>query len=52
MRPPRAIQPMGHEVGRVLGTAGDHTRQMGIVMHALQELQVLRMPGQIQEYVP
>lgn len=52
MRPPRAIQPMGHEVGRVLGTAGDHARQMAVVMHALHELQVLRTPGQIQEYAP
>ena len=52
MRPPRAIYPVGHQLGRVLGTAGDHTRQKAVLTRALAELEVLRMPGHIQEFTP
>ncbi|MGZ4786981.1 MAG: hypothetical protein ACXVZV_02995 [Terriglobales bacterium] len=52
MRPPRAIYPVGHQLGRVLGTAGDVSRQRAVLTRALAELEVLRMPGEIQEYHP
>jgi hypothetical protein len=47
MRPPRAIHPLGHQLGRVLGTAGDVEKQSKTLFTALQHLTQLHTPGVI-----
>ncbi len=49
MRPPRAIHPVGHQLGRVLGTTGEKEKQTKTVMAALEQLAQLHMPGSIIE---
>jgi D-proline reductase (dithiol) PrdB len=49
MRPPRAIQPVGHTMGRVLGLAGDAATQRKILHEALKQFEKLNTPGQIIE---
>jgi hypothetical protein len=52
MRPPRAIYPIGHKVGRVLGPAGDRATQLRVLTEALRQFEQLRMPGEIVEFQP
>lgn len=47
MRPPRAIHPIGHQLGRVLGTAGDVEKQKKTLFAALQQFEKLNTPGMI-----
>jgi hypothetical protein len=47
MRPPRAIHPVGHQLGRVLGTAGEVEKQTKTLFAALQQLERLNTPGTI-----
>jgi hypothetical protein len=47
MRPPRAVHPIGHQLGRVLGTAGDVEKQKKTLFATLQQLEKLNMPGVI-----
>jgi hypothetical protein len=47
MRPPRAIHPIGHQLGRVLGTAGDVEKQSKTLFSALKQLEQLNTPGTI-----
>lgn len=47
MRPPRAIHPLGHQLGRVLGTAGDVELQQKTLFAALKHLTELHPPGNI-----
>ena len=47
MRPPRAMHPIGHQLGRVLGTAGDVEKQKKTLYAALQQLEKLNVPGTI-----
>jgi hypothetical protein len=47
MRPPRAIYPVGHTMGRVLGVAGDVATQKKTLREALKQFEELRLPGQI-----
>ncbi len=47
MRPPRAIHPVGHEMGRVLGVAGDASTQRKTLHEALKQFEKLNRPGQI-----
>jgi len=49
MRPPRAIHPLGHQLGRVLGTAGDVEKQQETLFAALQQFKELHTPGLIQD---
>jgi len=52
MRPPRALCPAGHEMGRVLGAAGERDRQQRVLRAALGELEQLRTPGTIVDFQP
>jgi len=47
MRPPRAIYPVGHTMGRVLGVAGDVKTQKATLHAALKQFEQLHTPGQI-----
>jgi hypothetical protein len=47
MRPPRAMHPIGHQLGRVLGTAGDVEKQNKTLFATLHQLEKLNMPGVI-----
>ncbi len=47
MRPPRAIHPVGHVMGRVLGAAGDAAKQKKTLHEALKQFEKLNLPGQI-----
>lgn len=47
MRPPRAIHPVGHQLGRVLGLAGEVEKHKKTLYAALQQLEKLTMPGTI-----
>ncbi len=49
MRPPRAIYPVGHTMGRVLGAAGDVATQKKTLREALKQFEKLNTPGQIIE---
>jgi hypothetical protein len=49
MRPPRAIHPVGHIMGRVLGVAGDVATQKKTLLEALKQFGQLHTPGQIME---
>jgi hypothetical protein len=49
MRPPRAVYPAGHRLGRVLGGAGERDLQMRVLREALRQFEVLRLPGEIVE---
>ena len=50
MRPPRAIHPIGHQLGRVLGTAGDVEKKKKTLFAALQQLEKLNTPGTIIDF--
>ncbi len=50
MRPPRAIHPVGHQMGRVLGNAGDHATQKKTLHEALRQFEKLNVPGHIIDY--
>jgi D-proline reductase (dithiol) PrdB len=47
MRPPRAIHPVGHTMGRVLGIAGDSATQKKTLREALHQFEKLNLPGLI-----
>ncbi len=47
MRPPRAIHPVGHQMGRVLGVAGDVVTQKKTLHEALKQFEKLNTPGHI-----
>ena len=49
MRPPRAIHPVGHTMGRVLGLAGDAATQKKTLHEALKQFEKLNTPGHIIE---
>lgn len=49
MRPPRAIHPVGHTMGRVLGLAGDAPTQKKTLHEALKQFEKLTTPGHIVE---
>jgi hypothetical protein len=52
MRPPRAICPTGHKLGRVLGAAGERDRQLRVLREALRQFELLRTPGSIVDFEP
>lgn len=49
MRPPRAIHPVGHQMGRVLGVAGDVATQKKTLHEALRQFEQFHLPGKIVE---
>lgn len=52
MRPPRAVHPRGQKLGRVLGSAGEHDRQMRVLTEALRQFESQHLPGEIVEFEP
>jgi hypothetical protein len=52
MRPPRALCPTGHALGRVLGAAGDRDRQLRVLREALHQFELLHVPGTIVDFAP
>lgn len=52
MRPPRAVHPRGHKLGRVLGSAGERDRQMRVLTEALRQFEFQHLPGQIIDFEP
>ena len=52
MRPPRAVYPLGHTMGRVLGAAGERDKQMRVLVEALRQFEEQRVPGTIFEFEP
>jgi D-proline reductase (dithiol) PrdB len=52
MRPPRAVHPVGHALGRVLGAAGERDRQMRVLTEALRQFEFQHVPGTIVEFEP
>ena len=52
MRPPRAVSPTGHTLGRVLGSAGERDRQRRVLTQALRQFESLHLPGSIIEFEP
>ncbi len=52
MRPPRAIFPKGHTLGRVLGHAGERDKQMRVLIEALRQFEFNHLPGKIIEIEP
>ncbi len=52
MRPPRAVCPTGHSLGRVLGSAGERDTQRRVLTQALRQFQTLQVPGSIVEFNP
>lgn len=52
MRPPRAVVPLGHKLGRVLGNAGETGLQTRVLKFALQQLEQLHLPGELIEFTP
>ncbi len=52
MRPPRAVVPAGHTLGRVLGHAGQAQLQTRVLKYALGQLEQLHMPGELIEFTP
>ncbi|HZP00239.1 MAG TPA: hypothetical protein VFD30_08085 [Terriglobia bacterium] len=51
MRPPRAMYPVGFELGHSLGPPGQPELQRRVLKDALALLQELHMPGSIVERV-
>ena len=52
MRPPRAVHPIGHGLGRVLGAAGERDRQMRVLTEALRQFEFQGIPGAIVDFEP
>ena len=52
MRPPRAIHPQGHVLGRVLGSAGERDRQMRVLTEALRQFEFQHVPGAVVDFEP
>ncbi len=52
MRPSRAIQPIGHKLGVVLGRAGEKDVQRRVLLEALKQLEQHHPPGAIIEFQP
>lgn len=52
MRPPRAVVPLGHTLGRVLGHAGQAELQTRVLKYALQQLEQFHVPGELIEFTP
>lgn len=52
MRPPRAVHPVGHALGRVLGGAGERDRQMRVLTEALRQFEFQHLPGTIVDFEP
>ena len=52
MRPPRAIHPVGHALGRVLGAAGQRDRQMRVLTEALRQFEFQHLPGTTVSFEP
>jgi D-proline reductase (dithiol) PrdB len=50
MRPPRAVYPSGHQLGRVLGNAGERDKQMRVLTEALRQFEFQRLPGEIVDF--
>ena len=50
MRPPRAVHPIGHKLGRVLGSAGERDRQMRVLTAALRQFEFQHIPGAIIDF--
>jgi len=52
MRPPRAVVPLGHKLGRVMGNAGQSEVQTRVLKYALGQLEELHTPGELVEFTP
>ena len=52
MRPPRAVYPRGHTLGRVLGQAGERDKQKRVLTEALRQFESQHLPGSIVEFEP
>lgn len=52
MRPPRAIHPVGHALGRILGAAGERDRQMRVLTEALCQFEFQHVPGTTVSFEP
>ena len=52
MRPPRAVCPTGHTLGRVLGSAGERDKQRRVLAQTLRQFESLHLPGAIIEFEP
>jgi hypothetical protein len=52
MRPPRAVHPIGHKPGHVLGNAGERDRQMRVLTAALRQFEFQHLPGAIVDFEP
>ncbi len=52
MRPPRAVHPVGHQLGRVLGHAGERDRQMRVLTEALRQFEFQHLPGTVVDFEP
>lgn len=52
MRPPRAVVPLGHTLGRVLGHAGQTELQTRVLKYALGQFEELHAPGELIEFTP
>lgn len=52
MRPPRAVHPVGHKLGRVLGNAGERDKQMRVLTEALRQFEFQHVPGTIVDFAP
>jgi hypothetical protein len=52
MRPPRAVHPKGHKLGRVLGHAGQRDRQMRVLTEALRQFEFQHLPGTVVDFEP
>src|SRR6266481_8698851 len=50
MRPPRAIYPVGSKPGHILGSAGEQEKHKRVLLEALRQFEVLRVPGEIVEF--
>ncbi|MCU1308088.1 MAG: hypothetical protein JWN45_2783 [Acidobacteriaceae bacterium] len=49
MRPPRSIHPVGSKPGHVLGSAGERERQRAVLLEALRQFEMQRVPGEMVE---
>jgi hypothetical protein len=52
MRPPRAVHPVGHTLGRVLSHAGERDKQMRVLTEALRQFEFQHVPGAIIDFEP
>ena len=52
MRPPRAVHPKGHKLGKVLGAAGQRDKQMRVLTEALRQFEFQHVPGTVIDFEP